>query len=128
MKIAVLTDCISKVGIETLPIISLLFIKMPCQEHLPIPGANPTGLQTHQLMSLSLNASHEGKSYKFANSPIQKLLSAEILAVAVTRSRFTPEMQSRYSWLLSQTGSASVPRQTQGPPLSDTMDALTAMM
>lgn len=64
----------------------------------------------------------------FANNPIQNVDSAAMAAVAVTRSRLICWMHMRYSGLESQMGSSSPPLHTQVPPVSDTMDELTAMM
>lgn len=59
---------------------------------------------------------------------MKKVASAEIAAVAVTASRRMLWTQSMYSLLLSQTGSSSVAVHTHVPPVSATMDALTAII
>lgn len=53
---------------------------------------------------------------------------AAVAAVAVTRSLLISSMHMRYSSFLSQIGSSSPPLHTQVPPVSETMEALTAMM
>ena len=69
-----------------------------------------------------------GSAYIFANRPMQNVARQDMAAVAVTTSRFTSDLQRRYSSLAMQMGSSGVELQTQVPPLSDTMEALTAMM
>jgi hypothetical protein len=68
----------------------------------PSPGASPTG--------------------KFAKSPMRKLERAAMAAVVVMRFCRTSLMQERYSWSLMHRSAVG---QTQGPPESDRMDALT---
>jgi hypothetical protein len=63
----------------------------------------------------------------FAKTPIQKLVRAEIAAVAVTRSRLISCTQSRYSVSVSQRSGLST-GQTQVPPDWEVMFAFTAMM
>lgn len=63
----------------------------------------------------------------FAKNPMQKLVNAEIAAVAVTRSRLISCTHSMYSASESQRSGLSA-GQTQFPPDWETMLALTAMM
>lgn len=67
-------------------------------------------------------------SGKLAMTPIKKDEIIEIMAVAIIISSLTWKTQLMYSALLSQTGSSAVGSQTQGPPLSLMILALTEMM
>ena len=66
-------------------------------------------------------------AHMFANTPMQKLVRAEMAAVAVTRSLWTPCTHRRYSESVSQRSGLSA-GQTQVPPDRDVMEALTEMM
>lgn len=70
----------------------------------------------------------ESETYRFANRPMQKLASAAIAAVAVTTSRLMAWAHIRYSSLDLHRGSSAGPLQTHVPPVSATIEALTAMM
>ena len=60
---------------------------------------------------------------RLANKPMQKVVKADMAAVAVTRSRLTSWTQRAYCGFVSQMGSSGRPGHTQVPPVSDTMDA-----
>lgn len=70
----------------------------------------------------------ERDTHRLANRPMQKDAKAEIAAVAVTRSRLTSAWHRAYASLTAQMGSSAPPLQTQVPPLSATILALTAMI
>lgn len=59
----------------------------------------------------------------FANRPMQNDVSAEMAAVAVTRSRLTTSLHKRYSVFVAHKSAMLSAGQTHVPPLSDKMDA-----
>lgn len=91
-------------------------------------GREANGTVAHQVSATHKLGRRVSGTHRLANRPMQKLARAEMDAVAVTASRLMPWRQRRYASSLLQMGSASVPGQTQVPPESATMDALTAMM